>query len=58
MEQYSAREADHRVIDVFHKRQVQHPQHSPASEILTIYPIGNLGREEPVSYFLPPVHSQ
>ena len=58
MAQYSASEADHRVIDQFHKARVQHSQHSPASEILTVYRFGYLGREEPVSYFLRTVHSQ
>ncbi len=58
MAQYSARKADDRVINQFHKTRVHHPQHSLAIEILTVYRVGNLGREEPVGYFLRRVHSQ
>jgi hypothetical protein len=58
MAQYCAREANDRTIDQLHKTRVQYSLRSLAIEILTIYRLGNLGREEPESYFLRPVHSQ
>lgn len=57
MAQYCTREVDDRIIDQLHKTCVERPLRSLAVKILTLYRLGNLGREEPEGNFLHPVHS-
>jgi len=52
MAENCARQADERVIDLLQKSRVQYPQCFLATEILTVYRFGNLGRQEPVSFSL------
>jgi len=47
-----AGEADERVIALLQKSRVQYPQRFLATEILTVYRFGNLGRQAPVSFSL------
>ena len=52
MAENCAREVDERVIDLLQKSRVQYPQRLLATEILTLYRFGNLGRQKLVSFSL------
>ena len=52
MAENCAREADVAVIDLLQRSWVEYPQRFLATEILTVYRFGNLGRQEPVSFSL------